>query len=1758
MPGTGFAANSLHAKTAGAPQIAARNDTVRLAVPSKRPPLAADAAREIVFIEGNVTDVQSLAHGVRPGISVVVLDPRADGLTQMLAALDGRQNLTAIHVVSHGAEATLALGTLLLTPTTLTTRAPELATLGRSLASGGDLLLYGCEIGAGTGGRAFVSALSQAIRAEVTASSDITGRSGNWVLEVQSGPMHRDVAFLPAAIDAYAYDLPAWTTEDFGPAQGQNLNLRSKTLGRLTYSADDGIVGLNNASGASGFAGEAFYYNYTRQATNWIQFQSTTLSDTFKITSMNIDTRSLSSTADSTFKIEGFKNGSVVVSVSSIDFTALNTYGSGNSAVVLSDATSSGGGGLLSFGSAWNDIDTVRFTSLVGSGVIAEIDNLALIDPIVPPAITSATVPADKTYAAGQVMDFTVTYDEAMTVDTSGGTPYIGLTLDTGGTVHAAYLSGSGSSTLTFRYTVATGNLDSDGVAIAAAITLNGGTIKNGASSDGAVTGISFPSTINVRVDAVVPSASSINRTGSATTAATSVDYTVTFSESVSGVDSSDFTLTPTSTAAGTVASVNQVNGSTYTVTVNSLSGDGTLRLDLSSGTGITDTAGNAIATGYTSGQMYTLDHTAPAVTHVTVPANATYVSGQSLNFTVFFDGMVSVNTTGGAPRLALTVGAVTRYATLTTTGASQLVFTYVVQAGDFDADGVTVGALELNGGTIKDAAGNDATLTLNSVASTASVLVDAIAPIVSSITRTGSATTSATSVSYTVTFSESVTGVDSTDFTVTATGSAAGTVASGTPVNGTTYTVAINSISGNGTLRLDLKSSGTGISDAAGNAISGGFTAGDTYTIDTVAPTAPSVTSITTDTGASATDGITSDTTLSITGTAEANGTVTVFINTASIGTTTADSNGAWTFDHTGTILTSGNYAITATATDGASNVSPISTAFNVTVDTVAPAAPVIAAISDDTGTNNTDQITSDTTLMLSGTAEANATVTVSRNAAQIGTATADGTGVWTFDYTGTTLAAGTHTFTAMATDLAGNTSAVSADLLVEIDIATPAAPVITGISNDTGASATDGITSDNTLVFAGTAGAGDTVTLSRNGVGVIGTTIANGTGVWSFDYSATTLPDGGYLFTAFASDVAGNHSTVSADFPVTIDTTAPAITTQPVGGTYTVGDSFTISVSATDSSALAYQWYLGATALADSSNRTGATTASVTHTTIGVVGFSGNYTVGVTDLAGNTTTSTGAAVIVNKAEQTITFPAIPDQLATTAPFALSATASTGFAVTFSVVSGPAAISGNTVTLTGAGLVTIRASQTGDVNYAAAPDVDRSFIVVGDYSAPTPDGFANLATGGAGTGLLSVTVTTAADFRTQAESSTPSIITVIGLLNLGPAPVNVKSNKTIQGADAGATLVGNLTFASGVNNVVIRGLTLTNPGTTIAGDAYTDGGDAITVAGARNVFITHCSFFNAADHALKITNGADNVTVSWSEFYYTAAQTVHRYSVLIGTATGETAPIHVSLHHNKWGAGVDQHMPAVTFGYVHLYNNVFNAPGNTTGVEALDQSQLLSERNVYLGVVNPLTRRQVSAALAIGRILALGDMYSATTGTLPYSGADAVFTPSYAYEALPVSDVAAVVNAHAGNTAGASYADVATGSATITGPASSVTSGSTLTLTVTATGFVPTSYQWRRNNLDLPGATSSSYNAANAQATNAGIYTVALGLASEDEVVSSPFNVTVSDPVVVTPPVTPPSSDGGGGAISSGLVGALALLTLIRLRRKDSASNAI
>lgn len=406
---------------------------------------------------------------------------------------------------------------------------------------------------------------------------------------------------------------------------------------------------------------------------------------------------------------------------------------------------------------------------------------------------------------------------------------------------------------------------------------------------------------------------------------------------------------------------------------------------------------------------------------------------------------------------------------------------------------------------------------------------------------------------------------------------------------------------------------------------------------IDTSAPAAPGAVSITDDTGLS--DGITNDTSLIFSGSAEANSRVEMFVDGVSVGTRSADGAGNWQFDLTAAPFAEGSYSIRWQATDAADNTSPLSLAFSLVIDTSAPAAPQITAFSDDTGVIG-DQVTADTTLVFSGTSEAGATVELFWGGISRGSTVADGSGAWSFDYTATTLAAGIYSVTAEAIDVSGNRSAASLSFTVEVDSLAPNAPLVTGISSDTGA--VDGITSDTTLVISGTAEADAEIAVLVGGSSV-GTVVATG-GIWNFDYTGTTLADGDYAINATAMDAAGNVSSASATFNLTVDSGLPAapVIVGVTDDTNVAGDGVTsdtaLVISGTSEADASVDLYLdGGLIGTTTANAAGAWIFDYSATSL----LEGSYelTAVASDVAGNSSViATGFPVVVD-----VTAPAVP-----------------------------------------------------------------------------------------------------------------------------------------------------------------------------------------------------------------------------------------------------------------------------------------------------------------------------------------------------------------------------------------------------------------------------------------------------------------------------------------------------------------------------------
>ena len=357
--------------------------------------------------------------------------------------------------------------------------------------------------------------------------------------------------------------------------------------------------------------------------------------------------------------------------------------------------------------------------------------------------------------------------------------------------------------------------------------------------------------------------------------------------------------------------------------------------------------------------------------------------------------------------------------------------------------------------------------------------------------------------------------------------------------------------------------------------------------------------------------------------------------------GTATADGTGAWTIPVTDPLTENHLYYFEAVQSlDGVCPVDPLpppgSSGSQGQIDTTPPAAPAVTAIGTDTGTSPSDGITSDNTLVFSGTAEAGALVHVFLDGVEIGTTLADGSGAWSFDYTGTPLADGTYAVTARAEDAAHNLSPVSAPFNAVVDTTPPAAPTVTALT-----------TNDTTPEIHGTLGAaleaGDVFTVTVHGVTYTagdGNLVVSGTD-WTLTVPAgNELPEGTYPVTATVTDAAGNAASDASTNELVIDTTPPAapVVLTPTNGSLTNDATPAITGTAEAGSTVSVylDGILAGTALADGSGNWTFTPSSPL--------ADGPHTVyaTATDAAGNTSANSNTnAFTVDTAAPAVTITA-------------------------------------------------------------------------------------------------------------------------------------------------------------------------------------------------------------------------------------------------------------------------------------------------------------------------------------------------------------------------------------------------------------------------------------------------------------------------------------------------------------------------------------
>ena len=198
--------------------------------------------KSIVFIDSRVKDYQTLIAVLGAETRWFILDSQSDGLQQMQRILASYTDLAAIHIISHGSAGALYLGSTVLDTSSIATHEKSLSQVGQSLDASGDILLYGCDIAKGDDGLAFINTLADLTGANVAASDDLTGQSGDWVLEVQSGLVESAVVISEEAQAHYADNLDVLT----GTGLGDSLT------GGYTDDSISGLAGDDSLLGGAG------------------------------------------------------------------------------------------------------------------------------------------------------------------------------------------------------------------------------------------------------------------------------------------------------------------------------------------------------------------------------------------------------------------------------------------------------------------------------------------------------------------------------------------------------------------------------------------------------------------------------------------------------------------------------------------------------------------------------------------------------------------------------------------------------------------------------------------------------------------------------------------------------------------------------------------------------------------------------------------------------------------------------------------------------------------------------------------------------------------------------------------------------------------------------------------------------------------------------------------------------------------------------------------------------------------------------------------------------------------------------------------------------------------------------------------------------------------------------------------------------------------------------------------------------------------
>ena len=810
-------------------------------------------------------------------------------------------------------------------------------------------------------------------------------------------------------------------------------------------------------------------------------------------------------------------------------------------------------------------------------------------------------------------------------------------------------------------------------------------------------------------------------------------DMIVTFDTAVTGVDATDFAVNVQGVATASITGVDAIDATSYRVHFNYTDTNGAIQLAIkTSGTGITDGSGHAFrGSGLTATPVYgtgttpATDQTAPTVASFTAGA----ASGNNVTYTVTFSEPV----TGVDAADFIVTGTSATVGTVTGSGTTWTV--------PVTASGSGTVTLTVAGGAtaaIRDAATN---WFGGSGTTSASATIGGggtpTAPVISS--ATSASATVGTAFNYQIVASGSPTSYAATG--LTGTGLSINTttgVISGTPSAAGTITSQLTATNSAGTsaavtLTITVASSGGGTPTAPTitSATSASATAGTAFSYQITATGSPTSYAATGLTGT----GLSINTTTGlISGTPSAAGTITSQLTA----TNSAGTSAAVTL--TITVASSGGGTPTVPSiTSGTSASATAGTAFSYQI--TATGSPTSYAA---TGLTGTGLSINTTTGLISGTPSAAGTITSQLTA----TNSAGTSAAVTLTITVASSGGGTPTVPSITS---GSTAAAQVGTTFSYQITASGSPTSYAA---TGLSGTGLALNASTGLISGTPTAGGTITSQLTATNSAGTsapktltitvaaagtpspsvTSASVSGTVGIPLSLTISATNNatlYLISGQPPGITINNSTgVISGTPTAAGSYSATVTAANGGGSGYGTVTFNIAPGTTNGGTLKGQTVIFSTPtsaiVVGSAIRLGATASSglpITYTIL-----SGNAV-----LNGDTLTIKGAGPVVIRAAQagdstwaaastdlTFTATKAPQQIivgstnqtvTADVPVKLTAASSSGLPVSYTVVSGPATVSGNTLTFTGTGTVVVRAAQSGDATFDSANAVTMTFV---------------------------------------------------------------------------------------------------------------------------------------------------------------------------------------------------------------------------------------------------------------------------------------------------------------------------------------------------------------------------------------------------------------------------------------------------------------